>query len=225
LQQAFPKCQQFDIVAFSLGARIALTTIASFPTLIRKAHLTGVGLERNSFAKIVIQSWKEILFKSAGMYGWNDDGGGDGDHIIHERNLVESTALTSFAWSIIMTTYSKEFLTKNGSEKISSWVDHICQNNNVVGLTKLLEQTHDNNEDDRMISIVQQIKRKKSSTQGKIHIGEIDEISTVAQAEGLNELLGWETTNGVTIYENCGHAVMNENGRQWRKNMLDYLNA
>ena len=124
LYKTFPKCANFDIIAFSLGARIALATAALFPTLIRKATLTGVGLDRSPFAKIVIYSWKDILVSAAAD---SDD---------------HSSSLKAFAWSIIMTTYSQSFLGLHGAQRIASWVDHICDNNNQVGLLKLLEQTH-----------------------------------------------------------------------------------
>ena len=42
-----------------------------------------------------------------------------------------------------MATYSKDIIAANGPDRITSWVDHICQNNNPFGLLKLLEQTHE----------------------------------------------------------------------------------
>jgi pimeloyl-ACP methyl ester carboxylesterase len=237
LQKSFPNCDAFDIIGFSLGARISLATIASFPTLIRKAHLTGVGLERSSFAKVVIHSWKDILQSS---YNNNND----------DSNF---SSLTAFAWSIIMTTYSQEFLALNGADKVASWVHHICSNNNPIGLLKLLEQTHgdvidndnkldnDDNVDsfsrNEMLMIGKQIRRNNSNnlsatttttTRGQIHMGGMDQISTLGQARELNELIGWndnktDEDNDIVIYDQCGHAVMNEDGRTWRKNVLDYL--
>ena len=251
LRKSFPKCEKFDIIGFSLGARIALATIASFPTLIRKAHLTGVGIDRSPWAKIIIHSWKEILQSGIKIKNISDGSDSDNDDI----NILYSSSLKAFAWSIIMATYSQEFLSSNGADKISTWVHHICENNNPIGLFQLLEQTHgdatpsssfppnninenDNNyytKNNEMREIVQQIMEnndiygysKSDLTRGQIHMGEVDEISTVAQARELNSLIGWSDRNDsdIIMYKRCGHAVMNEAGRTWRKSVIEYLNT
>ena len=264
LRTSFPKCKKFDIIGFSLGARLSLATIASSPTLIRKAHLTGVGLERSPFAKLVIHSWKDILLSSregsSRRASASSSTSGDVDGGGHNSTITHTPSLRAFAWSIIMTTYSQEFLALNGADKVSLWVDHICRNNNHMGLLKLLEQTHGdaieinatplNNNSNRgddddynlklslssnneMINIVEQIKRNnlnqggRAITVGQIHMGEMDKISTIHQAQELSEYIGWNdidnSDNGVITYKGCGHAVMNEDGRIWRRNVLDYL--
>lgn len=253
LQKSFPRCAKFDLVGFSLGARIGLATIALFPTLIRKAHLTGVGIDRSPYAKIVIRSWKEML--QSGMKITNICA--DENDSCDDSSRFYSSILKPFAWSIIMTTYSQEFLASNGPDKISAWVNHICDNNNPVGLLNLLEQTHgdtttsppnrsnndSNNDNDsnnntnnnEMREIVQQIRKNRDIhaysesdlTLGQIHMGELDEISTIDQARELNSMLGWndQKDSDIIIYKACGHAVMNEAGQEWRKSVNYYLNT
>lgn len=234
LRQSFPHTTKFDIIGFSLGARIALSTIALFPTLIRKAHLTGVGLMRSSYAKVLISTWKDIL--QSGLA--KDDG--------HSLSSSSSSSLSTFAWSIIMATYSKDVIANAGPDKIKSWVDHICQNNNPIGLLKLLEQTHgdilyDEEETDttktqnKMYRIANQIKKNNNEgkednsniqTRIRLHVGEMDEIATVTHAKELHELLRRNDEDDViTVYKGCTHAVMNENGVKWRRDALDYLNC
>lgn len=220
LCKTFPKCANFDIIAFSLGARIALATVALFPTLIRKAALTGVGLDRSPYAKIVIYSWKDMLLSAAAD---SDD---------------HSSSLKAFAWSIIMTTYSQSFLGLHGPQRIVSWVDHICDNNNQVGILKLLEQTHGDpimptSCTNEMLWIVDRVKKNyvdlshDMETKFQFHIGEHDALSTVEQASELNTLINRDESSreDIVIYKACGHAVMNEDGRSWRKNVLDYLKS
>lgn len=217
LKKVFPTCQRFDVIAFSLGARITLATIASFPELFRKVALTGVSLDRTPFGKVVIDSWKEILRDS-----------------VANNNNLDNSCLKTFAWSIIMATYSQSFLGISGTEKIKKWVDHICLNNNPIGLLRLVEQTHgDSHSPNEMFAIVEKIKMNQNeeymknfdSTTVSIHIGEMDCISSLEQACALNSMINKsESIIAITKYEG-GHAVMNEKaGRIWRKNVLDYLN-
>ena len=252
LQSTFPTCTQFDIIGFSLGARIALSTIASFPSLIRKAHLTGVGIERSDYAKVVISSWKDMLQES-------------GSSSVSSSSSLSSSSpsLRAFAWSIIIATKSKEILSTSGPNKIRSWVDHICETNNPRGLLSLLEQTHDDiivvdgsgTTTNEMRQIANQIRSNNNDntnkkeedensssssssstrTKGRIHIGEMDEIASLNYAQELNHLIGWYgdddddddgvQNNDVVVYKGCNHAVMNENGVEWRRDALEYLNC
>ena len=194
----FEECKQFDIIAFSLGGRIALNTIATNPSLIRRAHITGVSAERDPMAKIILASWKDLLSPK--------EGGG---------------SLKPFAWSIILATYSDRFLARNGPEKVSSWVEHICFNHILIqmGLLSLLQQTGEL----EPIELADQIVRCRcSKIQIQLAVGGDDKISTCDQVEKLRVAL--ELDNSVLIYKDCGHAVLNERAVRWRKDALEFLN-
>jgi pimeloyl-ACP methyl ester carboxylesterase len=185
---------QVDVVAFSLGARIALATMAKYPTLIRKAHLTGIAAQRETMGNMIFESWKDMLSPDQG-----------------------SSNLRPFAWSLIMSTYSKTFLEENGLDKVLGWVDHICNNHHRMGLYHLLEQ----NRHFDPINDAQDVERS-SRTEIQIAVGSQDVISTPEQAKRLNDALG--SKNNIQIYEGCGHAVLNEHPRQWRNDVLTFLN-
>ena len=187
-------CEQFDVIAFSLGARITLATIARNPSLIRKAHLTGVSAERDTMGKIIFASWKDLL---SPLTSQDDD-------------------LRAFSWSIIMATYSQTFLAMNGPDKISSWVDHICSNNRRSGLFALVENTSSTNP----IEFSEQIRGGRTLIQ--LAVGGDDIIAPIDQVRRLNTALG--LNNDVIIYKGCGHAVLNEHARPWRKDALTFLN-
>lgn len=186
---------QVDVIAFSLGARITLATMAKHPTLIRKAHLTGIAAQRDVMGDMIFESWKEML----------------------SPNQDSSSNLRPFAWSLIMSTYSKTCLEQAGFDKVLGWVNHICSNHHRMGLYQLLEQ----NRHVDPIEHTQEVARN-SCTDIQIAVGSQDVISTPDQANRLNEALG--TRNTIQIYQGCGHAVMNENPRQWRKDVLTFLN-
>lgn len=155
----FEDSAQFDVVAFSLGGRIALNTIASNPVLIRRAHITGVSAEREAMAKIILKSWHDLLSQE------------------------EDGSLKAFAWSIILSTYSDSFLAMNGEKRISSWVDHICSNQRRLGLLRLLQQTGNL----EPLELVDPILR--SNTKVQLAVGENDKISACNQVEKLHTSL------------------------------------
>jgi hypothetical protein len=130
-------------------------------------------------------------------------------------------SLKPFAWSIILATYSDRFLAKNGPEKVSSWVEHICFNHILIqmGLLSLLQQTGEL----EPIELADQIVRCRcSKTQIQLAVGGDDKISTCDQVEKLRVAL--ELDNSVLIYKDCGHAVLNERAVRWRKDALEFLN-
>jgi pimeloyl-ACP methyl ester carboxylesterase len=155
----FEDSAQFDVIAFSLGGRIALNTIASNPVLIRRAHITGVSAEREAMAKIILKSWHDLLSQE------------------------EDGSLKAFAWSIILSTYSDSFLAMNGEKRISSWVDHICSNQRRLGLLRLLQQTGTL----EPLELVDPILR--SNTKVQLAVGENDKISACNQVEKLHTSL------------------------------------
>lgn len=190
----FPCCKNLDVVAFSLGARIIVSTISAYPHLIRKAHLTGISDKRDEFGKIILSSWRDLL---------------------RPIDTNDHNDLRPFAWSIILATYSNDFISTMGVEKIHTWVDFICKTNTRSGLYALLTKC-DRDPIEYSTSI-----RLNSQTIGQIAVGNLDKIAPYMGAEKLNNFIGW--TNPVKVYE-AGHAVLNENSaREWRQDVLNFL--
>lgn len=79
-----------DLVGFSFGARVAMATMTLLnareenSSCIRKLHLTGVATDRSDYGHLAVEAWKECL--------------------------QQDLSLRSFAWSILMATYSSSFL-------------------------------------------------------------------------------------------------------------------
>ena len=207
-RKIFPSCNKFDFAGFSFGGRVAMAIASTHPHMIRKLHLTGVSASRDEFGNIILSSWKDML-KSKTNDGFPSSG-----------------ELIGFAWSIIMTTYSEEFLASCGSEKIRTWVDHIQSCNSASGLYALIDQTNsvsDENDPWHPLSVARRICESKENghiIEGKIFVGSKDKISTPSSAQKLSEIIGW---GNVHIYDGIGHAVPMESARIWRKDLVKFL--
>lgn len=184
------QCKKVDVIGFSLGARIALATIARNPKLIRNAHLTGIPAERDGMAKILLSSWENML-------------------------SADGKDLEPFALSILNTSFSKQFMEMNDEAKVMTWIDQICANNQKLGLLRLLQQTKS------VDPIGFAAEAKTSETKIQLAVGNDDVISTPKQVDRLSQELG--LGNSVQHYKG-GHAVLNENPREWRKDVLAFLN-
>lgn len=228
VKTVFTECEEFDIIAFSLGGRIALEVIASSTSnnysrgsrmsstnnnseeekekelfnncKIRKAHITGVSAERGPLSKIIFSSWKDLLSQESSS---ND-------------NNIEN--LKPFAWSLIMSTYSDRFLALNGPEKVSSWVEHISSNHKRLGLLELIKQTGQSDP----IELASYI-RENSDMLIQFAVGRKDKISIQSEVEKLHHACSLK--GDVLVYNNCGHAVLNEGALQWRRDALKFLNG
>ena len=204
-----------DVAGFSLGGRIALATASAYPHMIRKVHITGVGAERDEYAKVVIASWKDIVSQS-GEQAKNGNG--------------EKATLRAFGWSTILATYSHDFVASMGSKRIRAWVDGIANQNTAEGIAALLQQTHDETENDewsplsmaRRINQSQESIAEKDRIKGKLVVGGNDQMATPEEVERLGKELGWEVT---LLSTNAGHAVPMECAREWRTDLLDFLSG
>ncbi len=229
-----------DIVAFSLGARVAMAIMAHHPNLIRirRAHLTGIGAERDGHGKIIFQSWHDLLSPLNRNHADSPSTSALGYESRLNHNDHDDFALRSFAWSILLATYSKPFLSINGPEKVSSWVDHICINNRRAGLYALLTQTSSMSPMDHVDMIRSKVKvgnNHEWKTAVQIVVGGDDIIAPVQEATRLNDAISalddYGNENGaslsvirdVIVYANCGHAVLNENAREWRRDAIKFL--
>jgi pimeloyl-ACP methyl ester carboxylesterase len=122
-----------DVASFSFGGRISLAAATLQPNRIRRLHLTGVGAERDALANVHIACWRDLLSADTT------------DEVDYTNNHSSrcSSRMRSFAWSIILSTYSKQFLASAGPDRTKTWVESVCQNNTVEGLRAILSQAHD----------------------------------------------------------------------------------
>jgi pimeloyl-ACP methyl ester carboxylesterase len=113
LDNAFPDHDQFDLVGFSLGARICMAYSVMYPSKVRKLHLTGVAVKPSEAGAVALESWNDML-KSGNLQG--------------------------FSWSVLQTTFSPSFLSSN-INRLSQWAKFISENNSPHNLLAILEQT------------------------------------------------------------------------------------
>jgi pimeloyl-ACP methyl ester carboxylesterase len=184
-----------DLVGFSFGARVAMATacLAEGPDFIRKLHLSGVATDRSDYGHLAVQAWKDCV--------QNDP------------------SLRSFAWSVLMATYSSRFLR---TQPIDRYIDHICNTNSRDGLLALLEQAEvtDHKNHWHVANMAERI--QKSGIPGKVCVGELDQMAPKENARELCEKLGWAEP---LISPKCGHAVGIEGARIWKNDVLEFLNV
>jgi pimeloyl-ACP methyl ester carboxylesterase len=184
-----------DIVGFSFGARVAMAAKCLYPERIRKLHLTGVGVDRSDYGHLALKAWK--------------------DSILSDRTL------RAFAWSVLLATYSPAFLRSQGP-RIERFIEHISTTNHAEGLLALLEQAEISDPNDAW-HVLSMAERLQGGIIGESHIcvGEFDQMAPVSQAQQLCQLL--ESGSHPSVIPNCGHAVGLESPRQWRENVLTFL--
>ncbi|KAL3943041.1 MAG: hypothetical protein SGBAC_002859 [Bacillariaceae sp.] len=203
-----------DLVGFSFGARVAMATTTLLLTtedandsenslspsswsssMIRKLHLTGVATDRSDYGHLAVQAWKECL--------------------------QQDPSLRSFAWSILMATYSSSFLRQQQQRSIlDRYVDHISTHNSRDGLLALMEQAEISDTTDpwHVVNMAERI--QSQSCRGRLCVGEFDQMAPVEYAKELSEKLDW---GAPTIIPGCAHAVAVEGARTWRKDVLEFL--
>jgi pimeloyl-ACP methyl ester carboxylesterase len=211
-----------DIVGFSFGGRVAMAAAClqqhqqevqqqQQPTShnnkirIRKLHLTGVGCNRSDFGHLAVKSFHDIIH--------ND------------------ISLRSFAWSILLSTYSSKYLYNLSENKLERFIDHICSTNNPMGLLAILEQAEINDITDpwHVINMADRIVNENSNNNnnnnnimdGKLCVGEFDNMAPINEVELLRKKLQWETP--IDILSDCGHAAVMEKPRAWRESVISFL--
>ena len=184
--------------------------------------MTGIGTDRSDYGHLAIRSWMDALqYSRKGTVGEiirrsHDDADAD-DADADDAVVVPS----SFAWSVLLATYSPSFLRRQGWKKLETWIHHICQSNDRQGLLALLEQAEVTDEHDpwHVRSMAQRLDRTIS---GHLCVGGLDVMAPPNETRQLCQLLGWN--DEPTIIENCGHAVGMEAPRKWRDDVLNFLN-
>lgn len=183
--------EQVDLVGFSFGGRVAMATGCLHPKRLRKLHLTGVAADRSDYGHLAMEAWQDII--------------------------QSDRSLRSFAWSILMATYSPNFLR---NQPIERYLEHICQSNAAEGLLSLFEQAEVNNPDDpwHVVNMARQI--NEWGIPGKLCVGDLDLMAPPNHAKELCQILGWPSPE---IVSNCGHAVGLEAARARRTDVLSFL--
>jgi len=243
---SFKACSgKVDIVGFSLGGRIAMAYVILFPSMVRKVHLTGVAAKRDEYARIILQSWLDILQP----HTEKQDQEVDNTTSISLLEHLRKGQLRSLAWSILINTYSDEYLSKQGLDRIQQkWIPAIMESNSVQGLfallqqtreveldpTRILEQNEEEEDDEGFLwhpTIMAQRIASLLSTQYtfidiRLHVGELDKLASVYQVQRLHSILKQgKDSKDIIIYKKCGHAVWLENAHLWRNDLLDFLNS
>jgi pimeloyl-ACP methyl ester carboxylesterase len=179
-----------DLVGFSFGGRVGMATACLQPKRIRKLHLTGVAADRSDYGHLAIEAWKD--------------------------SIQSDNSLRSFAWSVLMATYSSKFLR---NQPIQRYLDHICQTNSPEGIFALLEQAEVTDMDDPW-HVVNMADRLDKSIPGKLCVGGLDQMAPQNYAQQLCQILGWSEPS---VIPDCGHAVGLEAARAWRNDVLSFL--
>jgi pimeloyl-ACP methyl ester carboxylesterase len=217
-----------DIAGFSFGGRVAMATACvqndrdhcenNNGIRIRRLHLTGVGCDRSDFGHLAMLSFPDVV-----------------------RN---DPSLRSFAWSILLATYSSGYLRSLPETTLERFLDHIASSNHPRGLLAILEQAevkdmedpwHVANMADRLTKLSRsQLNPNSSSSNnnnnndkavllGKLCVGEMDTMAPVDEVERLREKSDW-IQKEVDVLPDCGHAVVLEQPSKWRESVLSFLN-
>jgi hypothetical protein len=124
--------------------------------------------------------------------------------------------LRAFAWSIILATYSAQFLASVGSKRVQSWVDGVCKYNTEEGLKAILMQTHGSfasDLDNKQVldswtpaAMATRISTGECVASCKVLVGSNDKMATQAQARKLATVLGLSDDH-FQVIDGCSHAV------------------
>ena len=212
-----------DIAGFSFGGRVAMATAClqndrdhcqRNGVRIRRLHLTGVGCDRSDFGHLAMLSFPDVV-----------------------RN---DPSLRSFAWSILLATYSSGYLRSLPETTLERFLDHIASSNHPGGLLAILEQAEVKDTEDpwhvaNMADRLAELSRSQSNPNsnnnsnnntilvGKLCVGEMDAMAPVDEVERLREKSDW-IQKEVDVLPDCGHAVVLEQPRAWRESVLSFLN-
>jgi pimeloyl-ACP methyl ester carboxylesterase len=185
---------QIDIAGFSFGGRVAMATACLRPDLIRRLHLTGVGCDRSDYGHLAMESCVDVI--------------------------QSDCSLRSFAWTILLATYSPKYLRQLPIKIRERFMNHICSNNTPEGLLAILQQADVTDKNDPF-HVSTMGDRLGSSVTSKLCVGELDQMAPVDQVRLLGDKLG---NPSIDVMPDCGHAVAVEAARSWKDSVLSFLN-
>ena len=171
-----------DIAGFSFGGRVAMATAClqndrnPGGVRIRRLHLTGVGCDRSDFGHLAMRSFPDVI--------------------------RSDPSLRSFAWSILLATYSSGYLRGLPETTLERFLDHISSTNSPEGLLAILDQAevidttdpwHVVNMADRLADADSESNSNSNSNNsiiGKLCVGEFDKMAPVDEVDLLRKKLG-----------------------------------
>jgi pimeloyl-ACP methyl ester carboxylesterase len=198
-----------DVAGFSFGGRVAMAATClqndrgrdERSVRIRRLHLTGVGCDRSDFGHLAMKSFPDVI--------------------------RSDRSLRSFAWSILLATYSSGYLRSLPEVTLERFLTHIASTNDPEGLLAILHQAEVNNVEDpwHVTNMASRLAETTPTTTtfGKLCVGEFDRMAPVAEVQRLSESANW-IQNEVDVMIDCGHAVVLEKPRAWRESVLSFLN-
>lgn len=184
-----------DIAGFSFGGRVALTAASINSGRFRRLHLTGVGCDRSDYGHLAMDSFQDVI--------------------------QSDPSLRSFAWAILLATYSPKYLRQLSNDMRERFLSHISTNNSPDGLLAILQQAEVRDESDPCHVKNMGEKVGKTNIITKLCVGELDLMAPVDQVQLLGEKLG---SQGVDVIPGCGHAVAVEGARAWKNSLVTFLN-
>ena len=188
---------KIDIAGFSFGGRVAMAAACLKPERIRRLHLTGVAADRSDYGHMAIQAFKE--------------------------NIHSDPSLRSFAWSILLASYSSSYLRNLPGDMLDRFLSNICTNNSPHGLYALLQQAEINDKTNPWHVCNMAGRIGGTNIHGRLCVGDGDQMAPVDQVKLLNNV-GW-TDSDFDVIPNCGHAAIVEAPRAWKDSLLSFLDA
>jgi pimeloyl-ACP methyl ester carboxylesterase len=196
-----------DIAGFSFGGRVAMATAClcndrgrdSNGVRIRRLHLTGVGCDRSDFGHLAMQSFPDFI--------------------------RSDPSLRSFAWAILLATYSSGYLRSLPATTLERFLNHIASSNDPEGLLAILDQAEVRDTADpwHVTNMAFRLSQSQlNNTVGKLCVGEFDTMAPIDEVERLCDTAEW-IEKGVDVLSDCGHAVVLEKARAWRDSVLCFL--
>jgi pimeloyl-ACP methyl ester carboxylesterase len=183
-----------DIAGFSFGARVAMAAACIDRSRFRRVHLTGVACDRTDYGHLAMESFKDII--------------------------QSDPSLRSFAWSILLATYSPQYLRKLPKENLEKILNHITSNNSAEGLLAILDHAEVGEESDPW-HVRSMADRLNSMVVTKLCVGQYDQMAPESQVRILRDKLGGPDLD---VIPNCGHAVVVESPRAWKNSVVSFLN-
>eukprot|EP00539_Tryblionella_compressa_P007913 CAMPEP_0178763738 /NCGR_PEP_ID=MMETSP0744-20121128/17358_1 /TAXON_ID=913974 /ORGANISM="Nitzschia punctata, Strain CCMP561" /LENGTH=145 /DNA_ID=CAMNT_0020418747 /DNA_START=87 /DNA_END=527 /DNA_ORIENTATION=- len=138
------------------------------------------------------------------------------------KDVVRSDpSLRSFAWSILLATYSPEYLRQLPKEVLDRFLNHVASNNSPEGLLSILELAEVSDGSDPW-HVANMADRIGTSVVSKLCVGEFDRMAPESAARDLADKLGCQE---IDVLPNCGHAVVVEAARAWKDSVLSFLDV
>jgi pimeloyl-ACP methyl ester carboxylesterase len=187
--------ESVDIAGFSFGGRVSMAAACINPNKFRRIHLTGVACDRTDYGHLAMESFKDII--------QNDP------------------SLRSFAWSLLLATYSPRYLRQLSKDNLERILNHVASNNSPDGLLAILEQAEVRDESDPWHVGCMADRLGGSTVETKICVGEHDHMAPESQVRILCDKLG---APELDVLPNCGHAVVVESPRAWKNSVTSFLN-